>query len=114
MTSPSPRPTPSALAEQRIRAMVDAIPRGRVATYGQIAREAGLEGRARLVGRILGQLPSGSELPWHRVVRSSGCLAVRADGRPSPEQARRLRAEGVTLKRGGRVDLDTYGWRPEW
>ena len=94
--------------------MVDAIPPGSVATYGQVAREAGLEGRARLVGRILGQLPPGSELPWHRVVRSSGGLAPRADGRPSREQVRRLRAEGVTVQRGARVDLQAYGWQPDW
>ena len=48
---------------QRICAVVDSIPRGRVATYGQVAREAGLPQRARLVGRVLSKLPRGSRLP---------------------------------------------------
>jgi len=96
---------------QRILATVDSIPRGCVASYGQVAREAGLPGRARLVGRVLGELPAGSRLPWHRVVNAAGRISLRADGRPSVEQRRRLTREGVELDARGRLDLARCGWR---
>lgn len=107
------RPSERELHRHRILATVDSIPRGRVASYGQIARLAGLPRRARLVGRVLSELPSGSELPWHRVVNAAGHISRRGDGRGEREQRRRLRAEGVVLLRGGRIDLRTHGWREE-
>jgi methylated-DNA-protein-cysteine methyltransferase-like protein len=91
----------------RIYAMVDSIPRGKVATYGQIAREAGLPRRARLVGTALRNLPKGSKLPWHRVVQATGKTAV-------PAQRRLLRAEGVRFDRTGAIDLARHGWTPDW
>jgi methylated-DNA-protein-cysteine methyltransferase-like protein len=91
----------------RIYAMVDSIPRGRVATYGQIAREAGLPRRARLVGTALRNLPEGSKLPWHRVVQATGKTVI-------PSQRRLLRAEGVRFDRAGAIDLARYGWTPDW
>ncbi len=94
----------------RILATVDAIPRGRVASYGQVAAEAGLPGRARLVGRLLRELPAGSRLPWHRVVRSDGSIAGRGDGEAMTEQRRRLVREGVTLEGRGRVPRERF-WR---
>lgn len=93
--------------EQRIWQAVAAIPTGRVATYGAIARLAGLPGRARLVGRVLSHLPAASRLPWHRVLGAGGRIAVRGGG--EDEQRRRLHAEGV-LAPTGRVDLRRYGW----
>jgi methylated-DNA-protein-cysteine methyltransferase related protein len=98
---------------QRILAMVDSIPRGKVATYGQIAREAGLPGRARQVGALLRDLPAGSALPWHRVLNARGAISARP-GPGAPSQRRLLRAEGVRFDRQGRVDLERFGWRPEW
>ena len=95
---------------QRIWATVDSIPHGRVATYGQVAEEAGLPGRARLVGRVLGQLPPGTELAWHRVVNAAGEL--RAPG-SSGEQRTRLVAEGVPFGTSGRVQLATARWDPD-
>ena len=56
----------------RIYAAIAAIPHGRVASYGAIAARAGLPGRARMVGKLLGETPEGMELPWHRVLRASG------------------------------------------
>jgi methylated-DNA-protein-cysteine methyltransferase-like protein len=93
---------------QRILATVDSIPRGNVATYGEIAREAGLSGRARLVGRILRELPSGSKIPWHRVINAAGRISVR--GTSEHEQARRLRRERVTIDARGRIDLARHRW----
>jgi methylated-DNA-protein-cysteine methyltransferase-like protein len=95
--------------DQRVLATVDAIPAGRVATYGQVATEAGLPGRARLVGRLLRELPAGSALPWHRVLRADGRISPRSG---AAEQRRRLRAEGVKVDAVGRVHLASFGWDP--
>jgi methylated-DNA-protein-cysteine methyltransferase-like protein len=103
-----PRAREREFVEQRIHAVVDSIPRGRVATYGDVAREAGLPRRARLVGRVLSQLPAGSGLPWHRVVNAAGRLSPRPGG--TTEQRRRLGREGVAVSRAGRVDLARLRW----
>jgi methylated-DNA-protein-cysteine methyltransferase related protein len=100
------------LVRERVLATVDSIPRGRVASYGDIAREAGLPRRARLVGRILSQLPPHSGLPWHRVVNAQGGLSPRGDGGSLREQRRRLAREGVRFDARGRVDLARHRWRP--
>ncbi len=95
----------------RIRVVVRRIPRGRVATYGDVAARAGLPGRARLVGTVLGMSPEGTALPWHRVVGAGGVLSV---GRFAPHAARtqrlRLEREGVGFTRAGRVDLARHRW----
>jgi methylated-DNA-protein-cysteine methyltransferase-like protein len=95
--------------QARILAVVDCIPRGRVASYGQVAREAGLPRHARLVGRVLACLPSGSKLAWHRVVNSAGRISLRPG---SARQRRRLQREGVHLTRTGRIDLARFRWTP--
>ncbi len=92
----------------RIYAAIAAIPPGRVASYGAIAARAGLPGRARLVGRLLGEVPDGMELPWFRVLRASGQIAMPPGTRGFREQCRRLRAEGVEV-RNGRVPLSRFG-----
>lgn len=97
---------------QRILATVDSIPKGSVASYGQVAREAGLPRHARLVGRVLRELPSSTKLAWHRVVNSAGRISARAEGSPSVEQRRRLEREGVRFEASGRIDLARFGWRP--
>lgn len=94
--------------DARIYAAIAAIPPGRVASYGAIAARAGLPGRARLVGRLLGEVPDGMELPWFRVLRASGQIALPPGSRGFREQCRRLRAEGVEV-RHGRVPLSRFG-----
>lgn len=79
---------------------VCAIPRGRVATYGAVARAAGLPGRARMTGFALRVAPRELQLPWHRVVGAGGRIVFPAGSREHAEQARRLRAEGVIVKAG--------------
>lgn len=101
------------LRHQRVLATVDSIPPGRVSTYGQVAREAGLGRLARFVGRVLRELPSGSRLPWHRVVGASGRISLPAGSRAAREQRRRLRREGVRFDGRGRIDLARYLWRGE-
>lgn len=106
-------PKRAQLNTQRILAVVDSIPRGRVATYGQVAQEAGLTRRARLVGRVLGQLPSRSTIPWHRVVNAKGEISPRGfDTSAVTRQGSLLEREGVELSRKGRIDLMRFGWRP--
>jgi len=97
---------------------VVAIPRGEIATYGGIARRAGLPGRARMVGHALKVAPRHLALPWHRVLAAGGRIAFPKGSREYAEQARRLRAEGVAVV-GGRVsspaapDLDELLWKPK-
>lgn len=99
---------PKSEAHARIFAAIAAIPAGRVASYGAIAARAGLPGRARLVGKALGEVPDGMELPWFRVLRSSGHIAFPPGSRSFREQSKRLKAEGVEVK-NGRVPLASFG-----
>lgn len=108
----------SARRRERILAAIRAIPRGAVAGYGDIARRAGLPGRARLVARTLAE-NDAADLPWFRVLRSDGRIAFPPGSRGYREQTRRLRAEGVRVE-NGRVrrqrdpdDLDAALWAPE-
>jgi methylated-DNA-protein-cysteine methyltransferase-like protein len=94
---------------QRILAVVDSIPKGRVASYGDVAREAHLSRNARLVGRVLSRLPSGSKLAWHRVVDAAG--RIRVGGASSREQKRRLVREGVGVSAKNRVDAAFFAFR---
>jgi methylated-DNA-protein-cysteine methyltransferase-like protein len=88
---------------------IAAVPAGCVSSYGEIAARAGLPGRARLVGRVLGEVPPDMEVPWYRILRSDGRIAFPPGSRAFREQVRRLAAEGV-LTQNGRVDLDRHGW----
>jgi len=94
-----------------IYAVVRRIPRGRVATYGQIATLAGLPGHARQVGYAMHALPSGSLVPWHRVINASGGISLRATEWGGLQRAL-LEAEGVRFDREGRVPLERFGWKP--
>lgn len=82
--------------EERICFVVAMIPRGTVATYGQVAALAGMPRHARLVGRVLRNLPRSSRLPWHRVVNASLRISTRA-GDGVGTQRQRLEAEGVSF-----------------
>lgn len=93
-------------ALQAIWDVVCRIPRGRVSTYGAVARAAGFPRRARQAGFALRVAPERLHLPWHRVVGAGGRIVFPASTREHREQARRLRAEGVLVK-DGRVTLST-------
>jgi methylated-DNA-protein-cysteine methyltransferase-like protein len=88
------------------------IPRGRVATYGQVAALAGMPRAPRVAGYALHALPEGTPLPWHRVVGAGGRLSL---ARLSPDgaltQRMRLEREGVGFDARGRVDLARHAWR---
>jgi methylated-DNA-protein-cysteine methyltransferase-like protein len=91
--------------------VVAKIPNGCLASYGQVAQLAGLPGYARWVGRALCALPEDSQLPWHRVVNSSGRIALASHSPAYQQQVYRLQQEGVEL-RNDRYDLARYQWRP--
>ena len=93
--------------------MVSRIPRGRVATYGQVARLAGAPGHARLVGYALASLRDSSPVPWHRVINARGEISERSDGSPMGAiQRARLRREGVRFDERARISLKRFQWRP--
>lgn len=98
---------------ERIYAIIRRIPKGRVATYGQIAAIAGLPGHARQVGYALYALREGSTVPWHRVVNAQGRLSL---GRVIPEgdveQRIRLEIEGIEFDADGKIALKRFQWHP--
>lgn len=83
---------------ERIYAAVRAIPSGRVATYGDVATLAGLDGHARQVGYALHALPEGHDVPWHRVVNARGEISARSSGDSHELQRHLLEAEGVQFR----------------
>jgi methylated-DNA-protein-cysteine methyltransferase-like protein len=85
-----------------IRQAVRAIKRGSFASYGEVARRAGLPGRARLVGQVLRDSGDEPRLPWHRVTGAGGRIAFPAGSKNAREQLSRLAREGVRA-RGNRV-----------
>src|SRR5258707_945591 len=89
-----------------IRRVVARIPKGKVATYGQVAEVAGFEGAARQVAWALHNNSRG--IPWHRVLGAGG--SIRLPGESGLEQRIRLKAEGVVF-RGEKVDLTKSGWK---
>lgn len=89
----------------QILSVVGEIPRGRVASYGQIARLIGRERNARLVGRVLSMAEFYGDYPCHRVVNHAGRLAPHFN-----EQEALLREEGVAFLPNGNVDMKKCGW----
>jgi methylated-DNA-protein-cysteine methyltransferase related protein len=89
--------------------LIKKIPRGRVTTYGELARALRLPGGARAVGFAMAACPSGQGIPWHRVVGAGGRFKI-----PEPHgslQRRLLATEGVGAE-GGAIDMKRYGWSP--
>jgi methylated-DNA-protein-cysteine methyltransferase-like protein len=94
--------------------VVRRVPPGRVATYGQVASEAGSFGHARQVGYALAACPDDADIPWHRIVNARGEVSRRAGDRTF-ERIQRvlLEAEGVVFDDRGRVDLARFRWNPD-
>ena len=96
----------------KIYAVVRRIPRGRVATYGQVARLAGIPGHARQVGYALHAMATEEPVPWHRVINARGEISPRSFGGADAAQRHFLEGEGVRFDGKGRVDLARFQWRP--
>lgn len=104
----------SSSSYRKIYAAIRRIPRGKVATYGQIAEVAGLPGQPRLVGYALFNQEVDGNVPWHRVVNAQGAISYS----PCRQQADHLQrvlleAEGVEFNDRGRLDLKQYRWQPK-
>jgi methylated-DNA-protein-cysteine methyltransferase related protein len=98
-----------------IYAVVRRIPRGRVATYGQVAELAGIPGGARVAGAAMKTSKPGDRLPWQRVIGKSGTTRGRIaiqDPVGAAVQRQLLEDEGVAIGDTGLVALDRYGWLP--
>jgi len=96
---------------ERIYRVVRRIPRGRVATYGQVAELAGMDGHARQVGYAMHSLPSTSDVPWHRVINARGEVSPRTAGDSHELQRLLLEEEGVEFDLQGRCDLKVVQWK---
>ena len=115
------RPSPCEIAAARadgeigfrqgVYAMVACIPTGRVAGYGHIAAWLGHPRAARQVGFALSALEPGTNIPWWRVIRSNGHIALQGDPTRGSRQAHRLKTEGVVIQ-DWRVPMPQYGWSP--
>lgn len=103
--------SPASGTYARIYAIVRRVPAGRVTTYGAVARLAQVPGGARQVGWAMSALPTGSRVPWHRVVNAAGRVSERAIPGASLDQRLLLEREGVTFDRAGRIALARHEWR---
>lgn len=97
---------------RRIWETIEDVPKGSVANYGQIAEVAGIPRGARQVGYALRHAPKDLQLPWHRVITSSGKIAFDSDSLSFRMQRDRLAEEGVPVL-NGKVDMRKYRWQPD-
>ncbi|MEX2365787.1 MAG: MGMT family protein [Pseudohongiellaceae bacterium] len=103
--------TQASSARQAIWQIIASVPRGKVATYGQVAKLAGLPGHARYVGYTLKRLPADSKLPWYRIINARGEISFVKGSAAYHRQRDRLEAEGVEFA-GDRIPLRHFGWKP--
>ena len=94
--------------------VVSRIPRGRVATYGQIAELAGIPGQPRRIGYALSALSRDSGVPWHRVINAKGEISNRSTPGAEKLQRKLLKQEGVIFGRDARVSLERFQWQPKF
>ncbi|RXJ73916.1 hypothetical protein CS022_06400 [Veronia nyctiphanis] len=95
----------------QIYAVLANIPSGKVVTYGDVAKMAGYPRHARHVGKLLGNLPTDSALPWYRVINAKGTISLTGD--KLVRQREKLRDEGVGVSEGGVVSLRRFRWNGE-
>jgi methylated-DNA-protein-cysteine methyltransferase-like protein len=98
---------------QRVKDVIKKVPKGKVATYGQIAALAGNPRAARQVVRILHSSSEKDKLPWHRIVNRQGRIALKP-GYGYEIQRELLRQEGVRFGKNDTIDFDRYLWTPSW
>ena len=98
--------------ELRIWQVVTLIPPGKVSTYGDVARHAGLPGAARRVGRALRGLPEDTGIPWHRVINAQGKLVVPGGSPAQDRQRTRLEREGIRFRGNTVLGLRSCRWQP--
>lgn len=87
------------------------IPKGKVITYGNLAKLAGMPNGARLAGRLMCELPECTNLPWHRVINAQGKLSMPVGSAGYCEQLQRLENDGIDVN-NGKIKLSIYGYNP--
>lgn len=92
---------------KKVIELIQKIPKGNVATYGQIAKAAGRDGAARQVGWILNSCTKKYKLPWQRVINSQGRISFKRDSQEFADQKRILENEGVKVSHYGEIALAT-------
>ncbi len=98
---------------ERIYQVVQQIPYGKIATYGQVAELAGLFGQARQVGYALYRLAPGADIPWHRVINAKGQVSLSPFRNGTDVLQRELlEQEGIAFTQAEAIDLQVYLWRP--
>jgi methylated-DNA-protein-cysteine methyltransferase related protein len=109
---PQPADAQGDQAVEAICAVIRRIPKGWVATYGQVAAMAGMPRRARLVGRVLQRLNPAIKIPWHRVVNAKGEVSYSLSRNGGDiVQRRLLEKEGIKFDASNRLDLERCRWR---
>jgi methylated-DNA-protein-cysteine methyltransferase-like protein len=106
------KPSNRGITYNRIYSIVRRIPKGRVATYGQIAWLAGIPRQARQIGYALAALRDHRPVPWHRVVNAKGEISQRSEPGFEARQRLLLEREGVAFDAKGRISLSRFLWRP--
>jgi methylated-DNA-protein-cysteine methyltransferase-like protein len=101
--------TTQAQRKEAIYLALAQIPKGKVVTYGNLAKLAGMPNGARLAGRLMCELPEGSRLPWHRVINAQGKISLPENSASYREQIQRLQQEGVIIN-NGKIKLSIYGY----
>lgn len=100
----------------RVITAIALVPRGKVASYGQIAAIAGSPRAALMVGKILRTSSTELDLPWQRIINSRGLISIMNINHPAQQQAELLKSEGVIVERRDQdywVDLKKFGWEPD-
>ena len=97
---------------ERVYELVRSIPPGKVCTYGQIAVMAGSPGAARQVGWAMAGLPSGTDVPWHRVINAKGGISLRGRMDAADLQRLLLENEGIIFDENGQTDLRVFQYIP--
>ena len=92
---------------RKIIEQILAVPRGKVSSYRNIAMKAGLPNGARQTVRVLHSMSEKHKLPWHRIIRSTGVIALEGEGRKL--QIKLLQGEGVKVSPQGKVDMERFG-----
>ncbi len=96
---------------EAVYALTKMVPKGQVATYGQIATYVVSPRYARAVGRALKRLPQDRvDVPWHRIINAAGRVSARGDVHRPVLQEKLLTKEGVKFSPAGRVNLAIFGW----
>tara|TARA_R110001592_G_scaffold363352_3_gene684930 strand:- start:5543 stop:5851 length:309 start_codon:yes stop_codon:yes gene_type:complete len=97
--------------KERIYSVLKAIPFGHISSYGKVAEYAQLPNGARLVGRVLSQLPKDTTLPWHRVLKANGQIAFPEETEAFQQQKQHLESEDIIVIQG-KVSLSKFSWQP--